>query len=84
MDQHRSSFPNHREPYRADGKPSPTSHGDDRKKEAPTNHVDIIALVRSLQRSAGTTDCFRMGNEDCDSTDCDWRSYCLGKPTDQK
>ena len=84
MDQHRSSFPDPREPYRADEKPSQASRSDDGAKPPPTNHADVIALVRSLQRSAGTADCFRIGNADCDSIDCDWRSYCLGKPTDKK
>ena len=39
-------------------------------------------MVRSLQRSAGVTDCFRTGNADCDDIDCDWRSYCLNPSTD--
>jgi len=29
-------------------------------------------------------DCFRQGNADCDIIDCDWRTYCLGSPTDPK
>ena len=41
-------------------------------------YVDIIALVRSLQRGSGQVDCFRSGNADCDSIECDWRLYCLG------
>jgi hypothetical protein len=47
-------------------------------EQRSTGHVDIVALVRSLQRTAGMTDCFRMGIVDCDVVDCDWRHYCLG------
>ena len=54
------------------------------KKKRPAGQVDIIAMVRSLQRRAGMTDCFRMGNADCDMIDCDWRIYCLGTPAEQK
>lgn len=49
-----------------------------------SGQVDIIAMVRSLQRTAGTTDCFRRGNADCDRIDCDWRIYCLYEPFDPK
>lgn len=51
---------------------------DDPENECLAGAVDIIAMVRSLQRSAGVVDCFRIGNADCDMTDCEWRSYCLG------
>jgi hypothetical protein len=46
--------------------------------------VDIIAMVRSLQRAAGVVDCFRKGSADCDVIDCEWRTYCLGSPSDIK
>jgi hypothetical protein len=46
--------------------------------ERPIDHLDIIALVRSLQRSAGLVDCFRTGVADCDVIDCAWRTHCLG------
>ncbi len=54
------------------------------KKESPSVHLDIIAMVRSLQRTAGVMDCFRRGNADCDSIECDWRIYCLGSQNDKK
>ena len=54
------------------------------KTQPSTGHVDITAMVRSLQRVAGVTDCFRMGNADCDLVDCDWRTFCLGFPSAPK
>ena len=81
MDQYRLSLPDRQVPF---GSGSRSNAGVKRRisaeEEWSTGHVDIIALVRSLQRTAGMTDCFRMGNVDCDFIDCDWRSYCLGKP----
>lgn len=63
----------------------------DRKIRIPypnKSYVDIIALVRSLQRTAGQVDCFRSGNADCDIVNCDWRAYCLtgsaGKTTEKE
>jgi hypothetical protein len=81
MDQYRLPLPDHRVPF---GSKNQSHKGIKRQEDAEqkwsTGYVDIIALVRSLQRTAGMTDCFRMGNVDCDVIDCDWRSYCLGKP----
>ncbi len=42
-------------------------------------HVDITAMIRSLQRTEGVTDCFRRGLTDCELPDCAWRKYCLSK-----
>ena len=39
--------------------------------------LDITALIRSVQRAEGDSDCFRKGIRDCDQTDCEWRSFCL-------
>ncbi len=82
MDQHRSSVPENQKPYRSSSQANQTAKNDIEKKICPAGQVDIIAMVRSLQRTAGMTDCFRMGNADCDIIDCDWRTYCLGGPTD--
>ncbi len=84
MDQHRSSVPENQKPYRSSSKSNPTAKDDIEKKLCPDGQVDIIAMVRSLQRTAGMTDCFRMGNADCDIIDCDWRTYCLGATADPK
>ncbi len=84
MDQHRSSVPENQKPYRSSSQTNPTAKDDIEKKICPAGQVDIIAMVRSLQRTAGMTDCFRMGNADCDFIDCDWRTYCLGAAADPK
>jgi len=41
------------------------------------NFLDIVVLIRSIQRSEGHTDCFRKGLTDCDQVDCAWRTFCL-------
>ena len=84
MDQHRPSVPENQKPFRSGSKSNQTAKDDIKKKIRPAGQVDIIAMVRSLQRTAGMTDCFRMGNADCDIIDCDWRTYCLSTPADPK
>lgn len=84
IDQHRSSVPENQKPYRSSSKSDMTPWDDNEKKNRTKGQVDIIAMIRSLQRTAGLTDCFRRGNADCDIIDCDWRSYCLGTPADQE
>jgi hypothetical protein len=84
MDQHRSSVPKNQEPFRSSKKPNLTAKNDIQKARATAGHVDIIAMVRSLQRAAGMTDCFRQGNADCDIIDCDWRTYCLDNSVDPR
>jgi hypothetical protein len=78
MDQYRLPLPERQEPFGSTGQSNKVIH---RRRDTDkwfTGHVDIVALVRSLQRAEGMTDCFRMGNVDCDAIDCEWRSYCLG------
>jgi hypothetical protein len=41
------------------------------------NFLDIATLIRSIQRSEGQTDCFKIGMADCDQVDCKWRGFCL-------
>jgi hypothetical protein len=66
------------------GSPTSEAHGNDRRSRPDSNdQVDIIAMVRSLQRTAGMTDCFRRGRVDCDDIQCHWRSYCLRGLPDQ-
>jgi hypothetical protein len=84
IDQHRSSVPEKQASYRSSSQSNLPPRDDSEKKNRPGGQVDIIAMVRSLQRTAGMTDCFRMGNADCDIIDCDWRTYCLGTPTGPK
>ena len=44
---------------------------------SPKINVDLTALIRSVQRSEGYSDCFRRNKGHCDQVGCAWRSYCL-------
>lgn len=44
---------------------------------SPKINVDLITLIRSVQRSEGNSDCFRRNKGHCDQVGCAWRSYCL-------
>jgi hypothetical protein len=47
------------------------------KRSEKKNFLDIVTLIRSIQRAEGNMDCFQMGMIDCDQVDCKWRSFCL-------
>lgn len=49
------------------------------RKETKKNFLDIIALIRSVQRSEKKPDCFQIGRSECDEMDCSWRKYCLNQ-----
>jgi hypothetical protein len=51
---------------------------DRQRAQKGKRYVDITAMIRSLQRTEGLTDCFRSGLGDCDQFECAWRQYCLG------
>jgi hypothetical protein len=57
----------------------PGSKGDERHKN---RYLDITAMIRSLQRTEGLSDCFRRGIADCDQLHCSWRQYCLEQSED--
>lgn len=83
-DQFRFAADGKRSPHPS-GSPSPGAEGNDRDDRPDAkDQVDIIAMVRSLQRTAGLNDCFRRGRADCDDIQCHWRSYCLGGLPDQE
>jgi hypothetical protein len=44
------------------------------------NFVDLINLIRSIQRAEGNIDCYRRGLIRCDRMDCVWRDHCLKGP----
>jgi len=44
------------------------------------NYVDLVNLVRSIQRAEGNIDCYRGGRQQCDRMDCAWRDHCLKAP----
>lgn len=39
--------------------------------------VDIVRLIRSIQREQRQSECFCTGQVDCDEIRCPWREYCL-------
>jgi len=41
------------------------------------NYLDMAALIRSIQRAEGHTDCFQKGMIDCEQPDCKWHPFCL-------
>ena len=41
------------------------------------NYVDLVNLVRSIQRAEGNIDCYRRGRQRCDRGSCAWRDHCL-------
>ncbi|MBC8392476.1 MAG: universal stress protein [Deltaproteobacteria bacterium] len=49
------------------------------RKETKKNFLDIVALIRSVQRSEKKPDCFQIGRNECDEADCSWRQYCLNQ-----
>jgi len=42
--------------------------------------VDLVNLVRSIQRAEGNIDCYRSGWQQCDRMSCAWRDHCLKEP----
>ncbi len=47
-----------------------------REKES----VDVVRLVRSIQKLDNHSPCFRRSySSECSETDCVWRVYCLKK-----
>lgn len=55
----------------------------DKEDHHQGRYLDITAMIRSLQRTEGLSDCFRRGIADCDQLLCSWRQYCLD-PTDER
>ena len=43
------------------------------------NFVDMTALIRSIQRAEGHTECYRKLGFDlsCDQMECEWRTHCF-------
>jgi len=44
------------------------------------DYVDLVNLVRSIQRAEGNPDCYRRGRQQCDRLSCVWRDHCLEAP----
>ena len=45
-----------------------------------TDYVDLVNLVRSIQRAEGNIDCYRRGRQQCERVNCLWRDHCLKEP----
>ena len=41
------------------------------------DYVDLVNLIRSIQRAEGNLDCYRTGRQKCDRMNCVWRDHCL-------
>ena len=52
---------------------------DDNQNSKP-NYVDLVILIRSIQRAEGNIDCYRRGLQQCDRMGCAWRDHCLKEP----
>ena len=52
-------------------------NGMENKSGSNPNYVDLVKLIRSIQRAEGNMDCYRRGLEFCDRLDCVWRDHCL-------
>jgi hypothetical protein len=48
--------------------------------DSEPNYIDLVKLVRSIQRAEGNMDCYRRGLRQCDRMDCVWREHCLKEP----
>jgi len=44
------------------------------------DYVDLVNLIRSIQRAEGNLDCYRTGRQQCDRMNCVWRDHCLKEP----
>ena len=41
------------------------------------DYVDLVNLIRSIQRAEGNLDCYRRDRQQCDRMNCVWRDHCL-------
>jgi hypothetical protein len=41
------------------------------------DYVDLVNLIRSIQRAEGNLDCYRTGRQQCERMNCVWRDHCL-------
>jgi hypothetical protein len=51
-----------------------------KNQAAKKDFLDVMELIRSIQRSEGNPDCFGGAQGYCDQLECAWRRYCLQKP----
>ena len=41
------------------------------------DYVDLVNLVRSIQRAEGHNDCYGREGRQCERMSCVWRAHCL-------
>ena len=83
MDRHQPPVPHRRDVIQDDESHLPHRSAAPQRRPV-AGLADVTAMVRSLQRRAGTADCFRRGDAQCDRMDCDWRNHCLDITTDRE
>lgn len=44
------------------------------------DYIDLVNLIRSIQRTENNSDCYRRGRQQCDQMSCVWRDHCLMTP----
>jgi len=61
-------------------RPAGTLTGTTRPGEPGQNRefLDVVALIRSIQKAEGNEVCFQTGRTACGQPNCAWRNYCLG------
>jgi len=47
------------------------------------NYVDLVKLIRSIQRAEGNIDCYGRSRLQCERMNCAWRDHCLMAPGEQ-
>jgi hypothetical protein len=51
--------------------------GIDNTLNSKLDYVDLVNLIRSIQRAEGNLDCYRTGRQQCERMNCVWRDHCL-------
>ena len=51
--------------------------GTDDTLKSKLDYVDLVNLIRSIQRAEGNLDCYRTGRQQCERMNCVWRDHCL-------
>jgi hypothetical protein len=54
--------------------------GTEETYKSKLDYVDLVNLIRSIQRAEGNLDCYRTGRQQCDRMNCAWRDHCLKAP----
>ena len=55
--------------------------GTEQTFKSKPDYVDLVNLIRSIQRAEGNLDCYRRDRQQCDRMNCVWRDHCLETPS---